>query len=84
MLAECHFFVNVGNEYKISKKCNLFQAMYELDLKVTIPNTVRFVNCCYHHQSHTMKMKVESISYPETGLGLKFNLMFLRLMQVSI
>ena len=53
--------------------------MYELDLKVTIPNTVKFVNCCYHHQSDTMKMKVEGIRYPETGLDLKFNLMFLRL-----
>ena len=26
-----------------------------------------------------MKMKVEGINYPEIGLGLKFNLMFLRL-----
>ena len=52
--------------------------MYELDLKVTIPNTVKFVNCCHHYQSHTLKMKVEGISYTETGLGFKFNLIFLR------
>ena len=42
----------------------------ELDQKVTTPNTVKFVNCI---TLHTMKLKVESISYPEIHLGLNFN-----------
>ena len=63
MLAECHFFVNIGNEYKISIKMQLILSN-ELHLKVTIPNTAKFVNCCYLIiTSHTMKMEVEGVSY---------------------
>ena len=47
----------------------------ELDLKVTTPNTVKFVNCCYYY--HLTYNQIESVSYPEISLGLKFNLMFL-------
>ena len=33
----------------------------ELDLKVTIPNTVKFVNCCYHY--HITYNEFESGKY---------------------
>ena len=41
------FLVNIGNEYKNSIKMHILNN--ELDMKVTIPNTVKFVNCCYHY-----------------------------------
>ena len=70
--------VNIGNEYKNSIKMQLI-LNNELDLQVTTPNTVKFVNCCYHYHITYNELKVESKSYPEISLGLKFNLMFFRL-----
>ena len=59
MLPECHL-VNIGNEYKNSIKMQLI-LNNELDLKVTIPNTVIFVNCWYH--DHITYNEIESGRY---------------------
>ena len=51
------FLVNIGNEYKNSIKMQLI-LNNEFDLKVTIPNAVKFVNCCYHY--HITYNEIES------------------------
>ena len=54
------FLVNIGNEYKNSIKMQPILKS-ELDLKVTIPNTVKFVNCCCHY--HITYNEIESGKY---------------------
>ena len=60
------FLVNIGKQYKNSIKMQLILNS-GLDLKVTIPNAVKFVNCCYHYHITYNETETESISYDGGG-----------------